>query len=211
MATSVASLSLALFLEDIGQMRFVNSLIKRVATEHSPPLDVEAVTRNATGGKARVVAELRRYLRDLILGEDVPDILVIAVDCDCQSRTRLARALTQLVNEASVASCLVLGLPEPHVERWYLADQAAIQRVTRAPGMPALPPPRCRKDLFKRALSDAFAAGGLYPPLGGIEYAEEIVREMDLAVAAASDSSLNAFVGGLRSCFQRSLAQQESP
>jgi len=73
--------------------------------------------------------------------------------------------------------------------------------------MPALPPPRCRKDLFKRALMDSFTAGGLFPSLGGAEYAEDIVSEMDVYEASSNDSSLGAFVTDLRACLHRGVAQ----
>lgn len=192
----------ALFVEDIGQVRFLTRLMERVAAEQEPSLQARIITRNATGGGARVIAELRRFVRDLPTEEETPDLIVVALDCDCRRRSRVVRDLQKLL-AGRVSSEIVFALPEPHVERWYLADQAALQRVTGAPGMPSLPPPRCRKDLFKRALADAFGAGDLYPSLGGVEYAEEIVSEMDLSVAARNDASLGAFIQDFRHCVTR--------
>ena len=197
---------MAFFVEDVAQIRFVVSLVRRVAADLEPTLEIQDKAFNATGGRARVLTELRRFLQDVRGAQDLPDILVIAMDCDCQRRARVAQELGAVVGDLNVARCIVLALPEPHIERWYLADQAALQRITGAPGMPPLPPPRCRKDLFKRALMDSFAAGGLFPSLGGAEYAEDIVTEMDLYEASSNDSSLGAFVTDLRACLHREVA-----
>ena len=40
------------------------------------------------------------------------------------------------------------------------------------------------------------------PILGGLEYAEDIVRAMDIGRAAQADKSLGRFVDGLRATFR---------
>jgi len=121
----VRSLLVGFFVEDVAQINFIVSLVRRVASDLDPTLDIQDRALNATGGRARVLAELRGFLQDVRSGHILPDALVIAMDCDCQRRARVAQELDRVVADVNVAGCTVFALPEPHIERWYMAGRAA--------------------------------------------------------------------------------------
>lgn len=54
---------------------------------------------------------------------------------------------------------------------------------------------------YKRLLVKAIRAAGIAPDFGGVEPAENIAREMNLARAACAGRSFRRFVGGLDSVF----------
>ncbi len=83
-----------------------------------------------------------------------------------------------------------------------MADPVALQLVTGSPGLAALPPIRCQRDLYKMRLREEFAKGGVTPPLGGAEYADEIVSAMDIYRASKNDTSFDTFVRDLRNYFR---------
>ncbi|MDE0228521.1 MAG: hypothetical protein OXJ62_06670 [Spirochaetaceae bacterium] len=91
---------------------------------------------------------------------------------------------------------LILAVPDPHIERWLLLDGAAFREVfgrgCRAPDQ------KCSRDRYRQQLTDAIHQAGVVPILGGIEYAADIVRHMDLDRAARADASLQCFLNHLR-------------
>jgi hypothetical protein len=62
---------------------------------------------------------------------------------------------------------------------------------------------KCSRDRYKERLIEAIHAAGVTPSLGGIEFAEDIVRHMDIDRAAQADKSLERFVEDLRRAFRR--------
>ncbi len=95
---------------------------------------------------------------------------------------------------------MVLAIPDPHIERWLLLDGAAFKTVfgtgCNAPDL------KCGRNHYKRQLIDAIQTAGFTPLLGGIEYAQEIVQNMDLDRIACLDKSFDRFVSDLRSAFK---------
>lgn len=96
---------------------------------------------------------------------------------------------------------MVFAIPDPHIERWLLLDGAAFKAVFGA-GCRA-PDRKCSRDRYKRQLFESIRNAGNEVPVGGMEYAEEIVRHMDIARAADADKSFHRFISDLRSAFKR--------
>lgn len=95
---------------------------------------------------------------------------------------------------------MVLAVPDPHVERWLLLDGAAFKAVF-GQGCDA-PDRKCDRDRYKQRLVEAIRGTGVTPSVGGIEYAEDIVRAMDVDRAMQADRSFARFVDGLRAELQ---------
>lgn len=62
---------------------------------------------------------------------------------------------------------------------------------------------RCDRDLYKQRLVAAILAAGITPTLGGIEFASDIIQNLDIDRAARSDASLNHFVSEIRQTFRQ--------
>jgi hypothetical protein len=181
------------FVEDGAQETFIQALVTRAGILAGCQTDLWSHDARVAFGKGRVFRSLEFFLKDVIAGRiGAPNLLVVAVDADCDALSTRT-TVNQLIIRLDYGGPVLLAIPDPHVERWYMADQLALQVVARCPGLPALPPARCRKDLFKNALRNAFRAGGVDPPLGGIEYAGDIVHKMDVFRARQNDSSLDRF------------------
>jgi hypothetical protein len=91
------------------------------------------------------------------------------------------------------------AIPDPHVERWMLADPAAFQVVfKRGCTLPAV---KCEKDLYKKLLLEEIQKSGVNPPLGGEEYSSDIVERMELG--QIGDDSLGRAVRDLRAMIRR--------
>ena len=186
---------IALFGEDHAHQLFVDALVKRLA--HKYGIDVRPDWRNASGGHGKVAQGFDRYLRDLERQrDDPPDLIIIATDANCGGLQARAREFPDSTGSVP----LVRAIPDPHVERWLLLDGNAFKSVV-GQGCDA-PDQKCDRGRYKRLLIKAIHDAGIKPVLGGLEYAEDIVRAMDLTRAANADRSFRRFFHDLRGVFR---------
>jgi hypothetical protein len=89
-----------------------------------------------------------------------------------------------------------VACPDPHFERWYLADPDSFKAVVGR--SPMLGKKKCARNHYKDALARAVRQAGHPPTLGGIEFARELVARMNLYHAGRNDRSLKAFLEDLR-------------
>ncbi len=190
-----------LFVEDHAQEAFLKPLIERVGREEGVHLRVRV--RSPQVGAPRALREFQAYQRLLERYEiqPAPDFLVVARDADC---LRFAQRREEVKEQTSPAwrDRIVVACPDPHIERWYLADPVAVQQALGSP--PArLPRParRCARQAYKQALVETVRAAGFTPTLGGIEHAEALAQRVDLA--QPPERSLRAFVTDLRVILRR--------
>jgi hypothetical protein len=186
----------ALFGEDFAHQQIIGALVYRVAREFG--IEMRLDWRNARHGHGALVRELGDYLRDLKRqAGPPPDLIIIATDANC---TGLLERIRELQDPEALAP-MVLAVPDPHVERWLLLDGAAFRAVFGR-GCDA-PDQKCSRDRYKQLLINAIVAAGVTPSLGGIEFAEDIVRQMDIDRAAQADRSFQRFINGLRDALRR--------
>ena len=186
----------ALFLEDVGHERFVGALVRRLASEAN--VEVEMEVRNARGGAPRLDQQFVQFLRDNVTIDQRLDLVVVIRDTDCVGVERVKTRYLGLVRNVHYSGEVVVGAPEPHIECWYLSDPTALQRVLRADAQASVPDSKCGRERFKQMLYQIVEDAHVAPLLGGIEYAEDIVEEMDIYRACSNVPSLDTFVRDLK-------------
>ena len=192
---------LALFLEDVGHEGFVDALVRRLAVEVNVAVDIEV--RNARGGASQLDQQFVQFLRDNGTLEQQFDLVVVIRDTDCLGVDKVKWRYSGLVRDACYSGKVVIGAPEPHIECWYLSDPTALQRVLHGPAQAPVPDSKCGRGRFKRMLSQTVRDAGVEPLLGGIEYADPLVAEMDIYRACSNVPSLARFVKELRQALGR--------
>ena len=193
-------MKVVLFLEDVGHERFVGSLVKRLADEAN--ISVEIDVRNATGGASRLDQEFDRFLRDYAFATASPDLIVLIRDTDCNGVNTIKSRYMNLIQNANYRGNVVVGAPEPHIECWYLADPPALQRVLRSPEQAPVPDSKCGTGRFKQLLAKTVTDAGVKPLLGGIEYAERVVSELDVYKASSNVPSFDIFIKDIKQAFE---------
>ncbi len=189
---------IVLFAEDYGHEAFITALVQRLAHEYG--IDVEVIKRSATGGHGKVISEFRSFLRDLSYNVyDIPDLLIIVTDANCKGYVERKREIDEVNKDFKYFT--LAAIPDPHIERWLLLDSAAFKEIF-GKGCNA-PDKKCERDRYKRSLLDAIRAVGIVPPLGGIEYAEDIVNAMDMERMEGLNASFGRFFKELRSRFKQ--------
>jgi hypothetical protein len=181
-----------LFVEDRAHEEFLRALLYRLAREENKSVMVHI--RSARGGHGRALMELSLYQQSILKSSGdlpMPDMLVIAIDANCQRFNATVRAITARL-ETPFRERAIVACPDPHIERWYLADPASF--VTTVGIMPKVGRKKCERHRYKTILARAIVEAGHPPTLGGIEFAREIVEAMDLYRAGRAEASLKHFV-----------------
>ena len=196
-------MNVGLFVEDEGHRGFLRGVTLRVAAGLG--VECRLIERNSAGGRGSVLASLKSYVADVSNGRDeYIDILIVAVDSDCDA-AEVRRVVGRAVN--GFAGKVVLAIPEPHIERWFLLDTRAPAAVLGENRAANVPIEKCEPDRFKNALRQAFRDVGVDPPAGGVLFGEEIARAMDLNLAERADD-FRRFVSDLRGAI-RLVASEE--
>lgn len=181
-----------LFAEDYGHEEFIRSIVNRLAQQYG--VEVNFVARSVRGGHGKMTHEFQRFLHDLKRDEDtLPDLLIVATDANC-SRYKERKKIIDKASEG-YEGFVVTAIPDPHIERWLLVDSSAFRTVLGR-GCDA-PDQKCDRDRYKDLLRKAMRNAGITPPLGGLEYTEDLVNAMDLEHAEQMDRSLGKFVKDL--------------
>ena len=186
---------IALFVEDYAHRQVIGALVQRIAEECEIAIHLD--WRNAVRGHGKVLAELNDYMRDLRRqGGPWPDLIVVATDANCKGLNERMREISGRDEPAP----MILAIPDPHIERWLLLDGAAFKTVF-GKGCDA-PDQKCDRNRYKQRLIEAIHATGTIPILGGIEYAEDIVQQININRVTQVDRSFRRFVEELRDMFQ---------
>ncbi len=189
--------SISLFVEDSGHRLFLETLLHRLSTQYSLPIETDFLS--ARGGHGKVIGELKNYMHTLQNNKsDLPDLLIIAIDGNCKGFQGRKQEIELLVK--GFTRQIIYAIPDPHIERWLLLDSAAFKKVLGR-GCSA-PTQKCERDLYKRLLRDAVRQAGVNTRLGGIEYTEAIVDVMNLEYLEGVGDSLSKLLKELRQTFQ---------
>lgn len=188
-----------LYCEDLGHELFVRALLLRLAREERRRISI--LTRSGRGGHGAAMAEFRAWQRlSAGMGDDgPPDLLALIIDSNCQDWNGIRRELEDSIDSA-VFSRAVVGCPDPHVERWCLADPKAFQDVVGA--APPEDPGKCERLLYKRLLRETITTTGQPILTDPMEWAPDIVRAMDLYRAGKNQRSLGHFLDHLRAALR---------
>ncbi len=169
-----------LFVEDFGHETFLDTLIRRFASEYT--ISVEIGSANAVGGYGKMIKELKKYISDLQRSKhDMPDLIVAATDGNCKGYLQRRQE-------------------NPHIERWLLLDSTAFKNVLGT-GC-AAPAYKCERDLYKRLLLEALQKSGSKPLLEPMEYARPLVNAMNLEYLERTEESLGKLLKALRQIFR---------
>lgn len=190
---------ITLFCEDSFHEKFIGALLRRFEDEYG--VAVTSTFLSAQGGLSRIHGEFKDFLRDLSRErQPLLDSVIVVVDANCQGYTGRKALMDGVLRPYPKFEQLVsYAIPDPHIERWMLVDPRAFQAVfNRGCTLPAI---KCAKDEYKKLLRREIRESGIEAPLGGEEFAEDIVMEMDLGQVETREPSFGLFLRTLKALF----------
>lgn len=199
------------FLEDKAHEKLVKAIVTRIAEEEGIPRQaLRHDPRAVRGGKA--IGEYRKFLKDMWNATSPPfDILVVAVDGNCKGYNDRALQLRKIAERARYKWCdhIVLAIPDPHIERWYMISPPALQAAVGAKYPITVPSYKCSRKYYRRILHQYISKESRSTFLGGPEYGEAIIQLMDdLYQPALQDTGLKHFLDDLRRIFRTMAARR---
>ena len=145
----MTSLEVSVFCEDRAHEEFVGPFVNRVAAEESCAVHISM--RVARGGIGRALSEFRIFQKLVaVLQEPAPDITVVAIDANCKGFATKRKEIASAVRDDYLGGQIVTACPDPHVERWYVADPASCTQVFGA--QPRIGKVKCSRGYDKRVL-----------------------------------------------------------
>jgi hypothetical protein len=192
------------FLEDTGHKALIVPLVRRLAVEIG--VGVRPDVRRSTGGAGAVLKELQTYLRDLAKGRPSGhSLVVVGIDANCKGFNAKRREVADRLSVAPVPHS-VACIPDPHVEKWYLLDPVAVDKVGgKMPG--SLDLDRCgkrEKQFYKDTLRRAFLSEDGSPGIvTEADIGEPLAQEMDIDRCCDRDAAFKAFIEDTRAVLKR--------
>lgn len=191
------TLTVELFCEDNAHESCARAIVMRIAREIAVEASIHTAT--ASSGIPRLKRELRAFQSLVSRRAGTPHLLVILVDANAAGPAA-RRAEIAGVLDAAVFPEVVIGTPNPCVERWLLADPVSFSETIGV--QPEIGATNTR-DAWKRRLVTALEAAEEIVVQGGAEFAEELIAPMDFYRAGQSDSTIQAFADDLRAALRR--------
>lgn len=185
------------FLDDIAQANFIRALVARVAREQK--IDwIDDQPRASSGGKSEeAYRSFLKQLRPQRITSRMPfDLLVVAIDGNCKGYSECKSQLAgyAITFKYPQPDRIVYAIPDPLIERWYLADPSALA-ITLGSQEVSTPSPACKeRQIYKDLIVQSIRSTGIEPQYRGAEYGERVVENMDLYKAGKNDASLKHFL-----------------
>ena len=184
---------IGLFVEDFAQEQFIGALTRKlIEAQGFDPIIRSYVSR---GGRPAVLSELRGFFQLQAHAAEKPDYIVVGNDGNCQG-LNARRAEVERYIPDSWKHRVILAIPDPHIEAWFLRDLPAFHRAVGPCGAP--PQQKCSKGVYKEVLKKSTNDAVGVAPLDGIENAQAIVFEQDVGVLLTSGADLRNFIGEVR-------------
>lgn len=189
-----------LYCEDVGHESFVRPLIKRLVRDANVAAHLEV--QSGRGGAGRAVTELRGWQLLYLGGRATrPDLLLIVLDGNCTGANEKRREILDLVSDQA-APDVVVGIADPHVERWMLADGEAFRQVVGK--YPPADPGKCERGAYKRILAaSAEEAGTLVLTTPMQDLAPDFVEVMNLYRAEKQRPDLGRFMKDIKAVLRK--------
>jgi len=177
----VGKIRILYFLEDRAQEGFIKAMIERIAEEESVPVEkLIHDVRSARHG-SRVFNEFKNFLKDIAkstFSEAV--LLVVAIDGNCKGHNDRIKQLEKMIkSDHPLRNKIIFAVPDPHIERWYMMDQKAFKMGVGLKKSPDMAAYKCKKNYYKQLLHQTFKESNINSLLGGSEYGERIVNQID--------------------------------
>ena len=196
-------LRIDLFCEDRAHEELLKHLLDRLCAEEGLA-EPRIETRSARGGHGRALDELEKY--QLVVrqrGLAVPDLLVVAIDANCTPYAEMVQHIESRLQRQLFPYCAI-ACPDPHTERWYMADEEAFRQLIGV--SPPVIEPKCGKEHrgeLKRALVSAIRQAGHPVLLSGVEFAAELAAAIHPFRAGKTDSAFKHFLDDVVAALRR--------
>jgi hypothetical protein len=185
-----------LIVEDAAQENVIRALFRRLSFEEGIRI---SISKSIMGGYGGVLTEIKGFQQALHKGAipaGSPDLLLVLGDSNCHNFQERKNEIANIIDN-TIFPFIAIGCPEPHIEKWLLIDPHALNNIFGVSLNISLD--KCEKDYYKHELRKIIRQAGWPMTQEGIEYAQDIIEEIDFIKAGKNDHSFKVFLSDLRS------------
>ena len=197
-------ITITYFMEDVAHEAFIRPIVQRIAQEEGIGRVLSDVRCARCGYSA--IGQFRTFVEGYSHLLWAPDrMLVVVRDCNCMKYNERLKEMKAPLTDMGLGSDdrVVFALPDPHIERWYIADQNAFNDVVGPRTAPPMPRRKCGKNYWKNILHKALEIAGIKSRSGGSEYGGRIAATVNVSDLEGADRSFKKFANDLRRAFRR--------
>lgn len=202
------SLSIAYFFEDFAHQTFMTGLVSRLVAEKAGVgIELKPITI-CEGGGSKIYSLFKRYTKDWKMGRaEKYDIIVVVNDANCKGVSEVRKRFENDAKSVNFPSeDIVYAIPDPYIERWYLADCLNFTKAVQGNEVPSQLPymhKKTQRHFYKDKLIEALQINGIES--GGTELGEDIAKLVDFSTIGNIDSNFASFIDDFRRCLSRKL------
>ncbi len=175
------------FLEDVAHRAFITAFVKRLLKhKYGDDLQVEGDIFCESGG-SKEINSFRAFLKEWKKDSDISlpyHSLVIGHDCNCKGKETIKKKFSKPASKAGYPEDrIIYALPDPYIERWYLADPRAFLETIEGNEPPGEIPyvhKKGKQTFYKDKMQETLWKNGIGSSLAGAELGDRIAELVDI-------------------------------
>jgi len=201
-------INIAFFFEDIGHENFVQGLVKRLLREKAQgKIEVYGDNLSSRGGSI-IRTNFIEFMKSSSEGRAGQyDLVLVVHDANCHTVPKVKNEFISIARRFNYPNeDIVFAIPDPYIERWYLADPKGFAKGIKGKKVPALPGyfhDKSQRHYYKDRLVEALRANLIGSSIGGAEFGFDIAQEIDIKKAGKVDPNFAKFIADFNGCLKR--------
>ncbi|MFO8058627.1 MAG: hypothetical protein R6V10_15180 [bacterium] len=130
------------------------------------------------------------------------DALVVGHDCNCKGKEKIKKKFSKPAQMAGYPEDrIIYALPDPYIERWYLADPRALLETiegSESPGEIPYVHKKGKQTFYKDKMDETLQKNGIRSPLAGAELGDQIAERVDIGKLGNVDPNFKDFHEAIR-------------
>jgi hypothetical protein len=185
-------IKIGLFCEDYAHETMINGLVSRLFRERGINFEIDTI---CSGGGSKVIGKFKDYMATFRKSKSAlsHDLLIIVHDCNCKGKLKVQEPFIKEAKKSRFPEDIIcFFLPDPYIQRWYLADGRAFLSAING----NVPPKtygyihdKRRKDYYKNVLDEELKRNDILSPLIGAEYGSQIADLIDFQAMGTVDTN----------------------
>lgn len=191
------------FFEDVAHKNFITALVKRVLREKG--MEVENTAPLCERGGSLINTRFKEYMSDWGKQREKGleyDLIVVVHDCNCKGKEDIKKKFQPKARKAQYPEDRICyAVPDPYIERWYLADTQGFKKAIEGQHAPDKQPyvhNKNQKSFYKDKVEETIKSNEIQSALTGAEYGDRIAEFIDLETVGEVDQNFKEFIESLR-------------
>ena len=179
------------------------SLIRPGDDRYGKNIQIEYDFLNRRRGSLNIIAfklYIGEWKKEKHKGLDYDRVIVVH-DCKCKGKEKVKKFFSDIAGRSAYPyKEISYALPDPYIERWYLADTKALKeaiKLKKEPSKLGYVHDKKRPDFYKNEINRITSESEMELPWVASEYGDKIAEKLDLQAVGKVDKNFKEFIESL--------------